>query len=609
VMTPSDLSPTEKLRVSQFNEIVNTLFPDGKIPSVEELQERIESGTFTVRDGFIARMYKNGLPVDPILLELEDTKEFATTVSKTFSNPTKIARNVDGTSKLIRKLNSANISLDMPFSELLNQSKVSTFSGDIYTNIVRPIAEDTTRPELLSKKRIVSGTKKLISKSAIPIEVLQGIMQGINEIPDPVLRDAVVASLLGYRGTDLAGIRTSRELAERTYPARPFYDVTTGTMVSPDVSEGGGRKGKGPDRPLGPLMQQIMDRRYKDAGPTGELFPDIDTRKISDALNTYVYPKIPEEVTNVLKRKPSGYTDMRRITASAIANQLGDPSAASEIISHTGNIDTKIDKVMTGFYADVEDLESFEARRNALIGFETLMAEAVNAPDAKGLGDFLNLELPEDFNAEYPPLKIDGQPTLATTTKTATSEEIKQGKIVREASSNLQAESLRRQAAKEGLAADEYTLKRAEKAEEVAEAEATISEAKKQKVEESKISSGKSLIQQLIDMGKPTKLGIGLATAGAAALKQVPIVGGVMEAQAARLEGASMEEALLKGAGETLLPISPSDIQLGEQAFGALGSQMQEMMESPSPEYPEGQTIQQQMQGLLGTGGGFNFNF
>ena len=67
--------------------------------------------------------------------------------------------------------------------------------------------------------------------------------------------------------------------------------------------------------------------------------------------------------------------------------------------------------------------------------------------------------------------------------------------------------------------------------------------------------------------------------------------------------------ALLKGAGETLLPISPSDIQLGEQAFGALGSQMQEMMESPSPEYPEGQTIQQQMQGLLGMGGGFNFNF
>jgi hypothetical protein len=607
-MTPSDLSPTEKLRVSQFNEIATTLFPDGNIPSVEELQGRIESGTFTVRDGFIARMYKNGLPVDPILLEVEDTKEFATKLSKTFSNPTKIARNVDGTSKLIKKLNNANISLDMSFSELVDQSKVSTFSGDIYTNIVRPIAEDTTRPELLSKKRVVAGTKKLTSKGAIPIEVLQGIMQGINEIPDPVLRDAVLASLLGYRGTDLAGIRTSRELAERTYPARPFYDVTTGTMVSPDVAEGGGRKGKGPDRPLGPLMQQIMDRRYKDAGSTGELFPDVDTNKISAALNKYVYPKIPEEVINVLKRRPRGYTDMRRVVASAIANQLGDPSAASEIISHTGNVDNKIDKVMTGFYINVEDVDSFEARRNALIGFETLMAEAVGAPDAKSLGDFLNLGLPEDFNAEYPPLEIEGQPTLAATTKTATPEEIEQGKAVREASSNLQAEALRRQAAQEGLDADKIIRERAKDAEATAQAQADISEAKKQKAKESKTSLGKSLIDDILNITKPTKLGIGLATAGAAAFKQLPIVGGVMEAQAARAEGASMQEALFRGAAETFLPISPSDQELGEQAFGALGSQMQEMMESPQPDYPKGQTIQQQVQGLLGTGGGFSFN-
>ena len=147
------------------------------------------------------------------------------------------------------------------------------------------------------------------------------------------------------------------------------------------------------------------------------------------------------------------------------------------------------------------------------------------------------------------------------------------------------------------------------RAQQEAAVQAAKTEARQTAKRDIQVESGKSLIQQLIDMGKPTKLGIGLATAGAAALKQVPIVGGVMEAQAARLEGASMEESLLRGAGESLLPISPSDIQLGEQAFGALGSQMQEMMESPSPEYPEGQTIQQQMQGLLGTGGGFNFNF
>ena len=78
-----------------------------------------------------------------------------------------------------------------------------------------------------------------------------------------------------------------------------------------------------------------MERRYA-AAVDGELFPDIDTRKIAAALKKYVYPNIDEETLAVLKKKPSGYTDLRRITASAIANQLGDPQAAAEIISHTG---------------------------------------------------------------------------------------------------------------------------------------------------------------------------------------------------------------------------------------------------------------------------------
>jgi hypothetical protein len=146
------------------------------------------------------------------------------------------------------------------------------------------------------------------------------------------------------------------------------------------------------------------------------------------------------------------------------------------------------------------------------------------------------------------------------------------------------------------------------RAQQEAAVKAAKTEAQRVAKRDIKVESGKSLLQQFIDIGKPTKLGIGLATAGAAAFKQLPIVGGVMEAQAARAEGASMEEALFRGAAETFLPISPSDQELGEQAFGALGSQMQEMMESPQPDYPKGQTIQQQVQGLLGTGGGFSFN-
>ena len=69
-----------------------------------------------------------------------------------------------------------------------------------------------------------------------------------------------------------------------------------------------------------------------------------------------------------------------------------------------------------------------------------------------------------------------------------------------------------------------------------------------------------------------------------------------------------MQESLLRGAGEALLPVTPGDIQTMEGAVGAVGSQMQELMESPQPEYPKGATIQQQLQGLLGMGGGFSLN-
>lgn len=137
---------------------------------------------------------------------------------------------------------------------------------------------------------------------------------------------------------------------------------------------------------------------------------------------------------------------------------------------------------------------------------------------------------------------------------------------------------------------------------------ATKAEARQSAKRDLSAERGASLFDELVQMGKPTKLGLGLLAAGTAVLKQLPFVGGAMEAQAARAEGATMEESLLRGAGEALLPITPQDLQAGEEAFGALGGQMQQLMESPQPEYPEGATIKQQMQGLLGMGGGFSFN-
>lgn len=473
------MSKTLDKRVEQLNLIKESLFPDGVITPVSEIQERIAAGTHTVRDGLVARLYAKGMPIDPGLLKLDSTKEFAQSLKKAFPvGPKSPAKGVEGYSILLNKLPKNNISLDASFNELSEAAKSTDFSSDIRKTVVDPIRSDITAVSEGRLAKPTTGTRKL-AKGAVPPGVLKGIMDGIGNIPDPVMRDAVVASMLGLRGTDLSGIATTAELAEETFPARPFYDPSTGTLISPDPElPGKGRKASGPDRPLGPVMRQIMDRRYASA-VDGELFPNIDTNKITAALKKHVYPNIDKETLAVLKNKPSGYTDLRRITASAIANQLGDPQAAAEIISHTGAEGAeKIDRVMTGFYTDVENLDSLEARRSALVGFESLMADATGTMDAKGLGTYLNLDLPETFNAEYPKLEIKGSKVGSAVQITeATPEQIESDQRLR-AAKTLEAAATAEDAAQQKLqSADDRIIARGEKATEVAEAKVKLREA------------------------------------------------------------------------------------------------------------------------------------
>ena len=79
------MSKTLDKRVEQLNLIKESLFPDGIITPVSEIQERIAAGTHTVRDGLVARLYAKGMPIDPGLLKLDSTKEFAQSLKKAFS--------------------------------------------------------------------------------------------------------------------------------------------------------------------------------------------------------------------------------------------------------------------------------------------------------------------------------------------------------------------------------------------------------------------------------------------------------------------------------------------------------------------------------------------
>jgi hypothetical protein len=566
------MSKTLDKRVEQLNLIKESLFPDGVITPVSEIQERIAAGTHTIRDGLVARLYAKGMPVDPGLLKLDSTKEFAQALQKAFPvGPGSPSKGVEGYATLLNKLPKNNISLDSSFTDLSEAAKSTDFSSDIRKTVVDPIRSDVTAVSEGRLAKPTTGTRKL-AKGAVPPGVLKGIMEGIGNIPDPVMRDAVVASLLGLRGTDLSGVATTAELAEQTLPARPFYDPTTGTLVSPDPElAGSGRKGKGPDRPLGPVMKQIMDRRYA-AAVDGELFPGINTSKITAALKKYVYPNIDKETLAVLKNKPSGYTDLRRITASAIANQLGDPQAAAEIISHTGaDGSDKIDRVMTGFYTDVENLDSLEARRSALVGFESLMADATGTVDAKGLGTYLNLDLPETFNAEYPKLEIKGSKVgSAVQITAATPEQIASDQQLRAAKTAEAAAAADLSAQEKSAAAEAKMIERAERAPEIVEAERKLAEARSGQKKAAQVASGEDFLAKALKMAKPLKvlagpLGIGMAAIAAEQTRSAV----TQQAEALGLPTPVAGAAGAVAGATEFLPIAPSDVIAAGQSMAS----------------------------------------
>jgi hypothetical protein len=501
------LNKEDQQAVDSFKELQATLFPDGKIPAVEEIRKKIVSGNYTVRDAFIARMYDQGVPEQSLFSQLDETKDFYKKFEKAFTK--KVVGPAIGVVSIVNNLKSTtnkNIDLNTPFEELkkIALDPESGITESFRSSVTRPLVTSSGNVEQLklASRGVLRDSQKL-AEGAIPPEVLKYVLSGIADIPDEVTRDAVLTSLIGYRGTDLSGIRISRELAVRAGVPRPYYDREAGIVKNPDVRTGRGRKGAGPDRPPGPVLREILNRRFDNAGPTGELFPDIETATITKALKKYVFPKIPKEVTDKLRKDPSGYTDLRRITASAIANQLGRPDLASQIISHDKSgykvsDNMVLDKVMTGYYIDVEDLSGLEQRGQVLAAYEKMMADALGATDAKGLAEELNLNLSPEFNADYDDVDVTTPSSAPSPTREATPEEIAQGEQLRQAKTNLQVEQARLQSATAGQQADETILVRAEKAAEVAAAEQKLRETKAEAKVASKVKRGASSVASMI---------------------------------------------------------------------------------------------------------------
>ena len=81
----STLSPADRDEIKAFQNIRDTLFPDGNIPTRDVVEAKINSGKFTVRDAYLAKMYSQGMDTAPLVEEFADTKDFAKKFKKAFS--------------------------------------------------------------------------------------------------------------------------------------------------------------------------------------------------------------------------------------------------------------------------------------------------------------------------------------------------------------------------------------------------------------------------------------------------------------------------------------------------------------------------------------------
>ena len=490
---------------NEFLAFNRTLFPDGNIPSQEEIFQKVKSGDTTVKTYFINKMYTDGVPVDPFLLEDPETKDVAKKLLKSFKAVKKPAPNLRALPERIIKTIRKGVSLDDDFQKLVQAKPFASKEIQAYQTSY----DDTLKQQTEIKLPKPKGTKKL-AEGAVPEGVLKTIVSSIKNIPTKddggLLRDAVIASLIGYRGEDVSGIQSSYKEAAAEFPVRPYYDVETSTLQAPNIEMGGGRKGKGPPKELGPFLKSVLDRRFKLA-VEGELFPGIGTSEITAALNQYVYPNLPDNVRSQLIKDLQGFTDIRKVFASAMANNLKKPEIAAQLIGHGGSFDA--DTVMNIFYTDVVDEDAFVTRKDALLQFETLLAKALGAESAHDLGFAMGSPLETNKDFVYTTKEFDGK----TTTKTQEVELSDEEREAKREKSIAKDKSDARKLELEGLQAQQQTsdiiLSEAQRAGEVAEAKDVLETAetklKEEKVAETKNKSaadGESALNRIIEKGK-----------------------------------------------------------------------------------------------------------
>ena len=406
-----------KKSVDNFEFVFDTLFPDGKIPSFKDIQEKVNAGTLTYREAMIAKLYSNGSqaidaltkPEGAAYKSVEKTNPKVLEKAESFYSVFGAAKNpqlMSGIRSDITKFsNKFENALDTPFTEI--QQAVAGGSKGLKPLQGDVSVFDRVFASVKAGKSVegmqVGGTR--IFNSIPDEQALKELLSGIKKIPDDELRQATYLALIGYRGTALQGMSASLEAATEGEDIFPYFDTETEQIVKPDVKKPG-KKPLPPTSKPGPVAVDVLKFRMANASEFGELFPNITRDNIAAALNEHVYPSLSENTVKKLGRRPSGYTDMRRFFASAVANLLGDVKQASVLIGHTAGaeaLEKEIDKVLTNHYARLTaaQAKAEDVRHKTLFAYESILARVLGKNTSNDLAEFLGLPFEEGVTATY----------------------------------------------------------------------------------------------------------------------------------------------------------------------------------------------------------------
>lgn len=407
----AELAKFAQQDVDGLIEVERLLFSDGKIESYKDFQKRLQAGNLTVRDAYLAKAYRYGLKISPIMEENPDTSAIAKKLKKAFPATQGAGQSIKGLADEINVTVKNKISLDDLFDNRSdNLQKVSTLKTSI-----EKVKE--------GKKPVSQGTR-LLGNALLDNDkaILKAMAEGLAKMPNGPVKDAIVAGMMGNRFVDVEGMRSTLKQALETEIERPYYNVETGVQENPDRTI---RKQLGPSKQLPPVTNQIYKNRYSVAGETGELFKGVTRTQINAALKK-IFSEIPDSIQVQLKRdlsKNGTYTDLRRITAAFVAKSLGDVKGADMIISHSPTVDDlsldgRISQVFKKFYVNIKDPKNLIKVSEGLALFEREIARQLVGKNATAgdLANALGVNVPETFDAKYPTTKIivDGTEKIGT---------------------------------------------------------------------------------------------------------------------------------------------------------------------------------------------------